>query len=148
AGERLAFGSTTGGLWVSEDQGDSWACITHTLPPVYAVRFAYGEEGSVQAANSVCSLRDKADTTQSRNRKRSPHVRGIAAGGGGRLRLSARRDRLIQFPFPDCNLVTHGIRLRGSVQPQSASASSSTNAQFENGAQRACLRARKHGEVL
>ncbi|MGE0853544.1 MAG: WD40/YVTN/BNR-like repeat-containing protein [Hyphomicrobiaceae bacterium] len=39
-GDRLAFGSTTGGLWVSEDQGDSWACITHTLPPVYAVRFA------------------------------------------------------------------------------------------------------------
>ena len=39
-GDRLAFGSTTGGLWVSEDQGDSWACVTHTLPPVYAVRFA------------------------------------------------------------------------------------------------------------
>jgi len=39
-GDRLAFGSTTGGLWVSEDQGDSWACIIHTLPPVYAVRFA------------------------------------------------------------------------------------------------------------
>jgi ligand-binding sensor domain-containing protein len=38
-GERLAFGSTTGGLWVSEDQGDSWACVTHTLPPVYAVAF-------------------------------------------------------------------------------------------------------------
>jgi ligand-binding sensor domain-containing protein len=40
SGERLAFGSTTGGLWVSEDQGDSWACISHTLPPIYAVRFA------------------------------------------------------------------------------------------------------------
>ncbi len=39
-GERLAFGSTTGGLWVSEDAGDSWTCVTHTLPPVYAVRFA------------------------------------------------------------------------------------------------------------
>ncbi len=38
-GERLAFGSTTGGLWVSEDQGDSWAMVSHTLPPVYAVRF-------------------------------------------------------------------------------------------------------------
>jgi hypothetical protein len=38
-GERLAMGSTTGGLWVSEDQGDSWSCVTHTLPPVYAVRF-------------------------------------------------------------------------------------------------------------
>ena len=35
----LAFGSTTGGLWVSEDQGDSWTCVTHTLPPIYAVRF-------------------------------------------------------------------------------------------------------------
>jgi hypothetical protein len=38
--ELLAFGSTTGGLWVSEAQGESWTCVTHTLPPVYAVRFA------------------------------------------------------------------------------------------------------------
>lgn len=38
-GERLAMGSTTGGLWVSEDQGDSWTNVCHTLPPVYAVRF-------------------------------------------------------------------------------------------------------------
>jgi hypothetical protein len=37
-GERLAYGSIAGGLWVSEDQGDSWACVTHTLPPVYGVR--------------------------------------------------------------------------------------------------------------
>ena len=39
-GERLAFGSTTGGLWVSEDQGDSWTCVTHTLPPIVGRRFA------------------------------------------------------------------------------------------------------------
>jgi len=39
-GNRLALGSTTGGLWVSENQGDSWIPVTHTLPPVYAVRFA------------------------------------------------------------------------------------------------------------
>ena len=38
-GDYLAFGSTTGGLWVSEDQGESWACVTHTLPPVHAVQF-------------------------------------------------------------------------------------------------------------
>lgn len=38
-GERLAIGSTTGGLWVSENQGDSWSMVTHTLPPVHAVRF-------------------------------------------------------------------------------------------------------------
>ncbi|MDX2307886.1 MAG: hypothetical protein NW216_06595 [Hyphomicrobium sp.] len=40
SGQRLAFGSTTGGLWISEDQGDHWAMVSHTLPPVYAVRFA------------------------------------------------------------------------------------------------------------
>jgi hypothetical protein len=34
------MGSTTGGVWVSEDQGDSWHSVTHSLPPVYAVRFA------------------------------------------------------------------------------------------------------------
>ena len=40
SGERLAFGSTTGGVWVSEDGGDAWRCVSTTLPPVYAVRFA------------------------------------------------------------------------------------------------------------
>ena len=39
-GDRLAFGSTTGSLWVSEDQGDSWMTVTNHLPPVYCVRFA------------------------------------------------------------------------------------------------------------
>lgn len=38
-GERLAFGSTTGNLWVSDDQGDSWSCVSQYLPPIYAVRF-------------------------------------------------------------------------------------------------------------
>lgn len=38
-GQTLATGSTTGGLWVSENGGDDWQCITHTLPPVYCVRF-------------------------------------------------------------------------------------------------------------
>jgi hypothetical protein len=39
-GNRLAIGSTTGGLWVSEDAGDSWRCLSAHLPPIYAVRFA------------------------------------------------------------------------------------------------------------
>ena len=38
-GERLAFGSTTGSVWVSEDAGDSWTAVSSNLPPVYAVRF-------------------------------------------------------------------------------------------------------------
>lgn len=42
-GERLAFGSTTGSLWTTDDGGDSWQAVSHHLPPVYAVRF--GEIG-------------------------------------------------------------------------------------------------------
>ena len=40
SGDRLVMGSTTGALWVSEDQGDSWELLTAHLPPVYCVRFA------------------------------------------------------------------------------------------------------------
>ncbi len=39
-GQTLAFGSTTGSLWVSDDQGDSWQAVSEHLPPVYCVRFA------------------------------------------------------------------------------------------------------------
>ena len=38
-GEVLAFGSTTGSLWISEDAGDSWQRLSAELPPVHAVRF-------------------------------------------------------------------------------------------------------------
>jgi hypothetical protein len=38
-GDRLAMGSTTGSVWISEDQGDSWQTVSHHLPPVYSVRF-------------------------------------------------------------------------------------------------------------
>lgn len=40
SGERLAFGSTSGGLWVSDDGGESWKSPEARLPPVAAVRFA------------------------------------------------------------------------------------------------------------
>ncbi|MEZ5299725.1 MAG: hypothetical protein R3F11_03515 [Verrucomicrobiales bacterium] len=40
SGERLAMGSSTGSLWVSEDGGDSWETINVHLPPIYCVRFA------------------------------------------------------------------------------------------------------------
>jgi hypothetical protein len=39
-GERLAMGSTTGSLWVSENGGDSFMAISSNLPPISAVRFA------------------------------------------------------------------------------------------------------------
>jgi hypothetical protein len=39
SGELLAFGSTTGSLWISEDQGESWSAISHHLPPIAAVEF-------------------------------------------------------------------------------------------------------------
>lgn len=40
SGDRLAFASTTGSLWVTEDGGDSWITVSEHLPPVYAVGFA------------------------------------------------------------------------------------------------------------
>lgn len=39
SGDRLAFGSTTGSLWISENGGDSWTTISNNLPPIYCVRF-------------------------------------------------------------------------------------------------------------
>jgi photosystem II stability/assembly factor-like uncharacterized protein len=39
-GDVLAFGSTTGSLWISEDQGDTWQTVSTHLPPIYCVRFA------------------------------------------------------------------------------------------------------------
>jgi hypothetical protein len=40
SGRSLAFGSTTGSCWVSDDQGDHWQCLGEHLPPIYCVRFA------------------------------------------------------------------------------------------------------------
>lgn len=39
-GDLLAFGSTTGNLYVSEDRGESWHFVASNLPPIYSVRFA------------------------------------------------------------------------------------------------------------
>ena len=39
SGEVLAFGSTTGSLWVTENGGDSWQTISSNLPPIHSVRF-------------------------------------------------------------------------------------------------------------
>lgn len=38
--DRLAFGSTTGNLYISENRGESWVGAAHNLPPIYSVRFA------------------------------------------------------------------------------------------------------------
>jgi len=38
-GKILAFGTTTGSLWISVNGGDRWRNISHHLPPVHAVRF-------------------------------------------------------------------------------------------------------------
>ena len=38
-GECLAFGSTSGGLWISENGGESWTMPEARLPPIAVVRF-------------------------------------------------------------------------------------------------------------
>jgi photosystem II stability/assembly factor-like uncharacterized protein len=37
-GATLAMGSTTGGLWVSDDEGATWQCLSRDLPPIAVVR--------------------------------------------------------------------------------------------------------------
>lgn len=39
-GDTLVFGTTTGNLYISDDRGESWRCLSHNLAPVYSVRFA------------------------------------------------------------------------------------------------------------
>lgn len=39
-GTRLAMGSTTGGLWTSDNAGETWHEISAHLPPIYHVSFA------------------------------------------------------------------------------------------------------------
>jgi hypothetical protein len=39
SGDCIAFGSTTGNLWITDDQGASWQQVSSSLPPIYAVRF-------------------------------------------------------------------------------------------------------------
>jgi photosystem II stability/assembly factor-like uncharacterized protein len=39
-GDELAFGSTTGNVYASDDRGNSWQSIGQNFPPVYSVRFA------------------------------------------------------------------------------------------------------------
>ncbi len=41
SGDDLVVGSTSGGLWVSSDQGDSWCAAPMRLPPIHAVRFVH-----------------------------------------------------------------------------------------------------------
>jgi photosystem II stability/assembly factor-like uncharacterized protein len=39
SGNTLAFGTTTGNVFISEDRGETWSCLGHHFPPVYSVRF-------------------------------------------------------------------------------------------------------------
>jgi len=40
SGNQLAIGSTTGGIWTTDNQGDRWVEVPARLPPIHAVRFA------------------------------------------------------------------------------------------------------------
>ena len=39
-GDRVAIGSTTGGLWTTDDGGDRWHALAARLPPIHAITFA------------------------------------------------------------------------------------------------------------
>ena len=44
-GQTLALASTTGGLWISPDQGAHWHCVSQDLPPVAALTWVPGSQG-------------------------------------------------------------------------------------------------------
>lgn len=46
SGENLVMGSSTGGLWVSENGGADWQCVSSNLPPIYCARFAHASEAA------------------------------------------------------------------------------------------------------
>jgi photosystem II stability/assembly factor-like uncharacterized protein len=37
--DAVAFGSTTGNLYLSEDRGERWIAVSNNLPPIYSVKF-------------------------------------------------------------------------------------------------------------
>lgn len=39
-GNTLAFGTTTGNLYISEDRGETWQTVGNHFPPIHSVRFA------------------------------------------------------------------------------------------------------------
>ena len=39
SGDTLLMGSTTGGLWASDDGGEHWVGVAARLPPIYALSF-------------------------------------------------------------------------------------------------------------
>ncbi|MDQ1830184.1 hypothetical protein [Massilia scottii] len=39
-GATLLMASTSGGVWMSDNAGDSWHTLSTTMPPVYAACFA------------------------------------------------------------------------------------------------------------
>lgn len=51
SGERLAFGSTTGGLWTSGDGGDRWQMAPARLPMIHAVTFAQHVGGPIDRSS-------------------------------------------------------------------------------------------------
>jgi photosystem II stability/assembly factor-like uncharacterized protein len=43
----LYFGTTSGELWMSGDEGGAWTCIAAHLPEIYAVEVAEVEQGAL-----------------------------------------------------------------------------------------------------
>jgi photosystem II stability/assembly factor-like uncharacterized protein len=58
SGDVLAMGSTTGGLWTSDDAGDTWQALSEHLPPVYCVRL-------VEVGQARCESEQEAVITPS-----------------------------------------------------------------------------------
>ena len=66
-GTRLAMGSTTGALWISENGGERWQLLNAHLPPIYA--------GAVRVTDPALDSRQKG-----RSRGRALFVADASSG--------------------------------------------------------------------
>lgn len=78
SGDKLAFGTTTGNLYVSPDRGETWLTVGNHFPPIHSVRFA---EVGVSPAPRVGRVKAKAKAAAKPSKKakaKSPASKGKA----------------------------------------------------------------------
>ena len=112
-GTRLAMGSTTGALWVSETGGERWQLVNAHLPPIYAVRFAAVRGAPAQRAaggwkRRPCAAAEGPPVTAHRPSESAPLPRrSVTCSLSQGTRFSAILSAVMAKIFPDHRAAVH-----------------------------------------
>ena len=88
SGDCVAFGSTTGNLYLSEDRGESWQVIGNNLPPIYSVRFTESKAAKAKPASKAKPA--KAKTKPANKAKASKAKTRTRSASEGKTRKSGK----------------------------------------------------------